>query len=232
MKLSSTLVDAKAEKIKHGGEPSTNAEKQYAAWLADKEVPDSYATAFETYSDFDKRVKVDALIMGGCPDDVFTDLLSIPVEAMQVYRELFFDMSVLKTGIDKLVFAEKYYIVYSNEHRNPVDNLVLRGYNQGYQLLLLQFCSIAPSSADSINILRRVFAAAMYKATAVQYTGIGSLADKRAMEHCQLAIKILETMQELKGSDEETGNNLVRFVSVLKDSKSVPEDFNINNVVG
>lgn len=219
-------VDHKAKRIKDGIAVKGEAEKKYAAWLAGKKVPLEYEIAFDTYETFDKREKLESLLIGGCPDDVLVNIMGIPEKTISIYKELFFDLSVLYTHIDKLYFAEHYYD--EQQGRHPVDNLVLRGLNQGYEVLLLQYCNLVPSKAESINILKRIFAAAVYKATSVQYTGIGTQIDKRAIEHCNLALKIIDSLDMFKSDSTDIEGNFVKFVSVLKESGAVPADFDHN----
>lgn len=223
--------DHRANEIKKGRKPETEAEEMYAAWLDDKDVPVDYEIAFSTYEIFAKREKVESLLIGNCPDDVLEEMLGFPKKSMEAYRELFFDLSMLHTDIDKLVFAEGYYKAVTGKDVPPVDNLILRGLNQGYQVLLLLFCNTVPDQMSAMNILKRVFAGAIFKATAVQYTGMGSGLDKRAMDHCQLALRILETMDKLKNDVEDTTTAYVKFVSVLEESGSVPKGFDASRIV-
>ena len=224
-------VNHRALAIRNGEKPRSEAEKQYAAWLAGKDVPEHYEIAFVTYEDFARREKLESLLMGACPDEVLEKALSFPAKATAVYKELFFDLSVLRTDIDKLVFAENYYKNMTGHNVPAVDNCILRGFNQGYTLLLLQYCNMTPTQAEALDILKRVLAAAIYKATSVQYTGMGSGVDKRAIEHCQLALRILDTMDSLKTDSDDNATSYMRFVSVLKDSKSIPKDFDPARIV-
>lgn len=224
-------VDHTAEDVRNGKKPSSEAEKQYARWLKGADVPREYEIAFSTYENFAKREKLESLLMGGCPDDVLDKALSFPVKSVCIYKELFFDISVLHTDIDKLVFAQNYYKDNIGRDVPPVDNYILRGFNQGYSTLLLAYCNIVPTKGESLELLKRVFAGAIFKATSVQYTGMGSGIDKRAIEHCQLALKILETMDHLKDDSEDNTTAYVRFVSVLKDSGSIPKDFDISRII-
>ncbi len=220
-------VDHAAVSIRNGASPTTDAEKQYAEWLHGKDVPLDYEIAFSTYEDSSKREKLDSLLMGSCPDEVLEKALHFPAVSVQVYKELFFDLSVLHTDLDKLVFAENYY----GKNVPAVDNYVLRGFNQGYTVLLLQYCNMVPTQAEALEILKRVFAGAIFKATSVNYTAMASGVDRRAIEHCQLALKILDTMDNLKSDTEDTTANYVKFVSVLKDTGSVPKDFDPANII-
>ena len=221
------LVNHAAIDIKNGTPPVTEAEKQYAAWLQDKPVPLEYDIAFSTYEDSSKREKLDSLLIGNCPDEVLEKALHFPAVSVQAYKELFFDLSVLHTDLDNLVFAENYY----GKNVPAVDNYVLRGFNQGYTVLLLQYCNMVPTQAEALEILKRVFAGAIFKATSVNYTAMASGVDRRAIEHCQLALKILDTMDNLKSDAEDTTANYVKFVSVLKDTGSVPKDFDPANII-
>ena len=224
-------VNHRATAIRKGEKPQTEAEKQYAAWLSGKDVPVEYEIAFVTYEDFARRVKLESLLMGSCPDDVLEKALSFPGKATAIYKELFFDLSVLRTDIDKLVFAENYYKNTIGHDVPAVDNLVLRGFNQGYTLLLLLYCNMTPTQTEALEILKRVLAAAIYKATSVQYTGMGSGIDKRAIEHCQLALRILDTMDNLKTDSDDNTASYMKFVSVLQDTNALPKDFDPARIV-
>ncbi|OUO53264.1 hypothetical protein B5F76_05670 [Desulfovibrio sp. An276] len=231
MRTRQKSVDHRALAIRNGTKPKTDAEKQYATWISGKDVPLEYEIAFSTYEDFKRREKLESLLIGSCPDDVFEHALSFPTKSIDVYKALFFDTSVLHTDIDKLVFAQNYYINTVGKDVPPVDNYVLRGLNQGYQVLLLSYCNLVPTQAEALNILKRVFAGAIFKATSVQFTGMGTNIDKRAIEHCQLALKILETMDDLKSDSEDNATAYVHFVSVLKDTGSIPKDFTPEKIV-
>lgn len=222
-----STVDHLAVSIENGTAPATDAGKQYAAWLKGKDVPVEYEIAFTTHADFSKRVKLESLLIGDCPDDVLEKVLKFPPASIQAYKELFFDLSVLHTDIDKLVFAENYY----GKPVSAVDNMVLRGFNHGYMLLLLQYCNMVPTQAESIELLKRVFAGVIFKAASVSYTAMTSGIDKRAVDHCQLALKILEAMDNLKGDSEDNAASYVKFVSVLKDTGTVPKDFDPAKII-
>lgn len=226
-------VDHLARDVQAGTVADTEATTNYAAWLSGESVPLEYQIAFDTYSDFAKRVKLESLLMGNCPDEVLIGTLGFTQTTLDAYRELFFDLSVLHTDIDKLVFAERYYKENTGRDVPAVDNLILRGYNQGYHVLLLQYCNLVPTSEESLNILRRVFAGAVYKATSVQYTGMGSTIDKRAIEHCQLALKILDTMKTLQvDPDGKPMPELMHLVlASAREFGSHPSDFNKNDIV-
>lgn len=217
----------RALRTEKGGKPETLEEELYAKRLAKEDVPREAGIAFDIYETPSKKEKVDALIIGGCPDSVFESVLKIPEQSIRLYKQLFLDTETFLTELDKLDFAEKYY----SDGRSSVDNLVLRACNQGYQLLLLQFCNITPNTAEALGILKRIFAAAIYKATSVGFTGLGSGADKRAIELCKLALQILETIDDLNSDSAESENAMLKFRAILKESDRIPKDLFSSDII-
>ena len=172
--------------------------------------------AFDVHESLWQRRIVEALMLSGCPDDVFTEALGLPQEAMDIYRELFFDPSRFRNKLAMIAYLEE---LPDPEERT----LKIMAVNLSYEFVLFKYMSIVPKSEAQDQIVQRLFLSTAYKAMAMNYVSMNSATMKVAIEHAKLMLKAYEALKDLSSDKMETANNLFEVLVKVDSEAKITE---------
>ena len=212
----------------HTQTPAKDYTEAMSAWRLYKtvdtyEFPDNEDILFTIYENRKQAEILEALILSECPEDVIETSLHVPVCVTKWYKELFYDISVFRTDLDRLVYLTEYEDEWARDLKTKAVNL-------GYEFVLFNFANLVPKTDVQKRLIERMFMATAYKAMAMNYNGIKSEVNKQAVKHAELMIKAYELL--VKTNAEEVGSNydLVGLLTVssekpVRKNKPVAEEF-------
>jgi hypothetical protein len=149
---------------------------------------------------------LEALLLSGCPPEIIQEALSVPVAVTEWYAELFFDIAVFRTDLDRLEYLEDYADPWGRD-------LKLKAVNLGYEFVLFNFANLVPKTASQKKLVERMFMATAYKAMAMNYNGIKSEVNRQAVKHAELMIKAFDLLAKTNADDTNGSYDLVSLLA-------------------
>lgn len=184
----------------------TEAMKAYHKYLAsDVCTDDEYLQAFQAYSDVLQSEILESLILANAePRDVKT-IFGVSEKTLRTYRELFFDISKIKTKLQMVSYLEGLPPGLGKE-------LKLRAVNLGPEYVFFTYGNAIPKTEVQKDLVRRMFMTSAYKAMSMNFSSMNSKTSKNAIEHAKLMLKAYETMDKLLKDGAESD---MEFLEVL-----------------
>lgn len=161
--------------------------------------------AITIYEDQIQKEILESLLLSECPDQDIIEAFSVPQKAIEIYRELFFDVKRFRTKLDKISYLENYSDSFGKE-------LKIRAVNLGYEYVLYTYADIVPKTSAQKQLVQRMFMSAAYKAMSMNYNGITSATTKQAIEHGKLMLKAYETLTKINSEDVGDAYDLTRII--------------------
>lgn len=195
-----------ARSKKQPDESFTEAMKLYLEYCRTKTCPSQEAeTAFLIFEDSTQREILEALILGGCPDEDIHTAFRVPVKSIHVYKELFFDIRNFRTDLERISYLEDYPDSFGRE-------LKIRASNLGYEYVLYTYGNIVPKSSAQKALVQKMFLSSAYKAMNMNYSSMTSATMKAAVEHGKLMLKAYETLEKINSEDSNDNYNLMEVI--------------------
>lgn len=160
-----------------------------------------------------QRDILEALLLSECPYDIIESVFGIPQKAVTWYAELFFDVSVFRTRLDKIEYLETYPDAPGRNIRNNAVTL-------GYDYVLFKYANMVPKTEAQRALVERMFMATAYKAMAMNNFEMTSSVNKQAVEHAKLMLQAHNTLVKELDSGEST-HNFTMLVKTYEDNKLV-----------
>lgn len=158
---------------------------------------------------------IEALLLSGCPREEIQDAFNVPVKSVDFYAELFYDLGVFRTDLDRLEYLEDYPDATGRD-------LKLKAVSLGYEFVLFNFANLVPKTVAQKKLVERMFMATAYKAMSMNYNGIKSETNKQAIRHAELMIRAYELLNKINADDGQETYDLVNLL-VSEDIASQPE---------
>jgi len=149
---------------------------------------------------------LEALLIGECPYEEIQVALSVPIKASQWYAELYFDVTVFRTVLDKIVYLEEYDIPWARD-------LKMKSVNLGYEFVLFTYANIVPKTEAQKKLVERMFMATAYKAMSMNYNGINSSVNKQAVKHAELMLKAYDLLVKTNADEGAGSYDLVHLLT-------------------
>ena len=192
----------------------TTAMKQYSLFLKKKTVdgfPKEYASAFKIATDDVQRDILEAVLLSGAKASDISTALGIPVEVVNIFEELFFDVSVFQSKLDVISYLARLPKDESKEIKT-------RAYNMGPEYVYYTYSGMLPSESMQKDLMRRMFMSASYKAMNMHYNSSNSSSAKSSLEFAKLMVKAFESLEKFASAATELNTYLTQeddFSSML-----------------
>lgn len=188
---------------------------EYRRFLRKEEISPETDIALGIRDSSRQREILEALLLSACPYEEIRDAFNVPVKSVEIYSDLFFDLSVFRTDLDRLEYLEDY--------PDPVGReLKLKAVSLGYEYVLFNFANLVPKTHAQKKLVERMFMATAYKAMAMNYNAIKSDVSKQAVRHAELMIRAYELLNKINADDGQETYNLVNLL-VNEDMDSAPQ---------
>lgn len=158
-------------------------------------------TAFRIREDVIQREIVESLLLVNCPPESIEIAFQVPAKAIEVYQELFFDVRVFQSKLDKISYIESYKDAFGKE-------LKLRALSLGHEFVFYTYGGLLPSAGAQRELMQRMFMSSAYKAMSMHFNSATAAASKQATEFAKLMLKTHETLEKFGPADDGTGNEL------------------------
>lgn len=149
---------------------------------------------------------LEALILSKCPPETIEEAFAVPGEVTAWYSELFFDVSVFRTDLDRLEYLEEYGNSWARD-------LKIKAVNLGYEFVLFTYANLIPKTASQKKLVERMFMATAYKAMSMNYNGIGTAASKQAVKHAELMIRAYDLLARTNADEVSGTHDLVMLLA-------------------
>lgn len=215
-----TRLDHRAEKVKSdlaaNIEPVDYSEAmlEYRSWLTGGKVSREARIAYGIRDSVRQSEILEALLISACPPEEIEASFRVPEKSSGIYANLFYDISVFRTDLDRLEYLEDYPDAEGRE-------LKLKALSLGYEFVLFTFASLVPRTAAQKKIVERMFMATAYKAMSMNYNGINSVTTRNAIKHAELMIRAYELLNKINDGDAQDTYDLVSLL-VMQDKKALP----------
>lgn len=222
-------LDHRAKKVladyKEGVEPDgyTSAMLSFRKSLSGIELTRDEEIAFGIRQSKRQTEIIEALLLSGCPTEEIEEAFNVPRRSVAIYAELFFDISVFMTDLDRMEYLEDYPDPAGRE-------LKLKAVSLGYEFVLFNFANLVPKTAAQKKLVERMFMATAYKAMSMNYNGIKSDVSKQAVRHAELMIRAYELLNKINADDGQDTYNLVSLL-VKEDIESEPVKPSVEEIV-
>ncbi len=192
----------------------TSAMLSYRKFLAGEALSKDEAIAFAIRESKRQSEIVEAILLNSWPSEEIEEAFNVPRKSVEIYSEIFFDISVFMTDLDRLEYLEDYPDPAGRE-------LKLKAVSLGYEFVLFNFANLVPKTAAQKKLVERMFMATAYKAMSMNYNGIKTEISKQAVKHAELMIKAYELLNKINADDGQETYDLVTLL-VREDAGSSP----------
>jgi len=179
--------------------------------------------AFRSYEDPLKREIIEALLLSGAEFSDVKEHLGIPEKSMEVYRELFFDTSLMLNRLDWLSYIEGY--------DNPAGKeLKIRALNLGPEFIYFKYANVVPKTESQRTLVKKMFMASAYRAMEANYNSMNSNISRASLQWSQTMLKCYEAIEKLMGEDNADSGDLVTILTSRKLAETKPVE-DVSNIV-
>ena len=207
-------MDHVAQQVLHDIKTRTEPEQYTDAmleWHAYKsrnttELSETGEIVFGIHNSLRQSEILEALLLSHCPYETIREALAVPVKVSEWYAELFFDISVFRTDLDRLEYIEDYPDRFGRELKSKAVSL-------GYEFVLFTFANLVPKTASQKRLVERMFMATAYKAMAMNYNGIKSDVSKQAVKHAELMLRAYDLLVKTNQDDTGSSYDLVNLLA-------------------
>lgn len=194
----------------------TPAMLEYRKYFAGLDITEEASIAFAIRESRRQSEIVEALVLSGCPVEEVEEAFRVPKKSVEIYAELFYDISVFRTDLDRLEYLEDY--------PDPMGrDLKMKAVSLGYEYVLFNFANLVPKTVAQKKLVERMFMATAYKAMSMNYNGIRSEANKLAVKHAELMIKAYELLAKINADEGSATYDLVALL-VREDVEGAPKN--------
>lgn len=203
------IADLVEEDFKLGKKPTKTSYSEtmleYLALLTSGKCHDNVKYASEIYEDNSRREVVEAALFGGATDEELDEVFGLSIELLVVYRELFFDLSVFRTKLDKIGYLENYPDAEGRE-------LKLRAYSLGPEFIYFRYGNLVPKTENQRALVKKMFLSSAYRAMEANFNPINSKVSKISLDHAKIMLKSFEAMEKLLQNDTSDNYDLVALL--------------------
>ena len=170
-------------------------------------IPEDALIAFEIHKSWRQAEILEALLLSKCPEEEIQSAFSVPTQSIKIYAELFYDISVFRTDLDRLEYLEDYQNDFGRELKQKAVSL-------GYDFVLFTYANLIPKTPSQKKLIERMFMATAYKAMSMNYNSIRSEVNRQAVKHAELMIKAYELLTKVNEDDSSSNYDLVRLLAI------------------
>ena len=153
-----------------------------------------------------QREILESLLFADADIEDIEIVFEIPKQAIEYYKELFFDISTFKTKLDRISYIENYPDRFGKE-------LKLRALNLGPEFVYFTYGNIIPKTESQRALVKRMFLASAYKAMSINYNSISSKTTKLALEHAKVMLKSYEAIEKLMSDSGEDAKVMIKIIT-------------------
>jgi hypothetical protein len=166
--------------------------------------------AFDLYSNRDHRMVMDAFILAQTPNDLIVQTLRIPPEVIDVYCQLFMDISVFRNRLELISFAKDY------PGTEYAKDLVRTAVTVGHEYLLWAYGHADTSKIDSRYIVRKTMVDAFFRGLAHKGNSLTSRIAKEAKGWLSMSISNAALIEKI---DPRVTKEAVRELQIAIEAK-------------
>lgn len=204
--------------IELGNTPNGYTEAM-SAWRAYNEcctdIPDTINLVVSIHESTQQSEILEALILSNCPPEEIYQAFRVPVEVTKWYSELFFDVGVFRTDLDKIEYISTYKDKWGKDLKSKAVDL-------GYEFVLFTFANLVPRTSAQKKLVEKLFMATAYKAMAMNYNSINSDINKQAVKHAELMIKAYDLLVKTNADEVDTTYDLTKYLAASDNIIELP----------
>jgi hypothetical protein len=156
-----------------------------------------------------KKEIVESLLLSNAKTEEITEVFGLTERTLDVYQELFFDMSKFLTKLDYVSYLESYPAGMGKE-------LKLRAYTFGAEYVYYKYGNVVPKSEDQKTLVKRMFMASAYKAMEANFNPTTSKVTKVALDWSKTMLQAYAAMEKLMGQENTSSVDLVTIITSRK----------------
>ena len=164
--------------------------------------------AFELYLNEYKKEILESLLLGGAADLEIETVFGIPIKSIECYKEIYFDLTALRSRLDLLEYVENYPTPFGKA-------LKQRALSLGPSFIFYTYGKLIPDSAEQKRLLKQLFMTSAFKSLEMQNNSINSKTSKAAMDYSKVMLAAYNAMKEML--DEDTSGKDMGLFTVLTD---------------
>lgn len=148
---------------------------------------------------------IEALLLAKADSNDVTECFGITKEVLELYKELFFDVTEFRSRLDEISYLENY--------QNKVGkDLKIRAWTLGPAFIYFTYGNTMPQTTEQKSLLKRLFMVSTYRAMEAQFNTINSQVSKQSMEWAKMMMKAYEVIDKLMRDDQDNSKELIDII--------------------
>jgi len=173
----------------------TSAMLEYYTYLDTGSCQNSCAQyAFEINKNEYKREILESLILGGASTEEIFITFGIDQNTTECYKEVFFDLTKVRSRLDLLEYIEKYPTPFGRELKH-------RAFSLGASFIFYSYGKLIPDTGEQKQLLKRLFMTSAFKSLEMQNNSMNSKTSKAAMDYAKVMLAAYNAMGKILDDD-------------------------------
>jgi len=156
------------------------------------------------------RAAMDAFVLSKMPDEQVRDLIGVPISALEMYRQLYMDVSVFRNKLEIITFANEYGDTYGAE-------MVRAAVMIGPDYLLWSYGSQDIAALDNRLVVRKTMIDSFFRGLAHRGNALTSGVAREAQKWWGTAIRNAQILEEIDPRATKTAFDELRITLGKRD---------------
>lgn len=181
--------------------------------------------ALEIYMSPAHKEAVEGFLLAGGTDDIISDILEIrPIEVLEAYRYLFFDMAQLKNRVDRMLYAQTVCSAHTNRAVSEANKVALTA-GADY---LAWFWNPEKAALKPSTVINRHMVDGYYRSFAHAGAPLTSKLAQEALKLAKDATRSAKLAEDMNPSDMVNAAEAVRLAIEQFDSTKTVEELGVS----
>jgi hypothetical protein len=185
----------------------TSAMLEYYSYCDTGNCQDEFAQyAFEINKNEYKKEILESLILGGASTTEIEITFGIDSRTIECYKEIFFDLTKVRSRLDILEYIEKYPTPFGKELKH-------RAFSLGASFIFYSYGKLIPDTNEQKQLLKRLFMTSAFKSLEMQNNSMNSKTSKAAMDYAKVMLAAYNAMGKIL--DDDTSGKEMGLLEIM-----------------